>query len=252
MEYFAKTSKINSNNLKRHLNKEEDGPLVDLALELNKNYKIGLDGDSIVAPIDGGEISIRTYSKGGFWVAYDNYKTQKGYGWDKTHDEIIKIFKKEGLKESVDNGDEELASLSESSYLSENDKVLVENLVLRDILSEGVSTRVLKQYIETALWSSTDDDGGNLDDDHDYNDVDKSVINQAKKDLDKFFKQAGDLLDGEDETTVAHDFWLTRNGHGAGFWDGDYEEEKGKALSKLAEKFGEVYLYIGDDGKIYS
>lgn len=143
-------------------------------------------------------------------------------------------------------------SLNESVELSANDQVLCENLVLKDILSEGVSNRTIEQYIETALWSSTNDDGGNLDDDYGFEDVDKSVINQAKKDLDKFFKQAGDLLDGEDETTVAHDFWLTRNGHGAGFWDGDYEEEKGKALSKLADKFPEINLYVGDDGKIHS
>jgi hypothetical protein len=50
---------------------------------------------------------------------------------------------------------------------------------------------------------------------------------------------------------AGHDFWLTRNGHGAGFWDrglGDL----GERLSKAAKVYGEVYLYPGDDGKVYS
>ena len=54
-----------------------------------------------------------------------------------------------------------------------------------------------------------------------------------------------------DMEQVAHDFWLTRNRHGAGFWDGDYEEEAGKKLTEIAHSFGEVHPYVGDDGKIY-
>jgi hypothetical protein len=48
-----------------------------------------------------------------------------------------------------------------------------------------------------------------------------------------------------------HDFWLTRNGHGAGFWDGDWPKEAGDRLTKACEEFGEFDLYIGDDGMIY-
>jgi hypothetical protein len=50
---------------------------------------------------------------------------------------------------------------------------------------------------------------------------------------------------------VAHDFWLTRNHHGAGFWDGDYPEPLGKQLTELAHSYGECELYVGDDSKIY-
>ena len=49
---------------------------------------------------------------------------------------------------------------------------------------------------------------------------------------------------------VVHDFWYTRNGHGTGFWDGDYEE--GHALTDIAHSFGEVYTYEGDDHLLYS
>lgn len=50
---------------------------------------------------------------------------------------------------------------------------------------------------------------------------------------------------------AGHDFWLTRNGHGAGFWDGDWEEATGIVLTKASERFGEVSLYLGDDQLIY-
>jgi hypothetical protein len=51
---------------------------------------------------------------------------------------------------------------------------------------------------------------------------------------------------------AGHDFWLTRNGHGAGFWDGDLSEDVGNALTEAAKKFGECHLYVGDDGQIYT
>jgi hypothetical protein len=37
--------------------------------------------------------------------------------------------------------------------------------------------------------------------------------------------------------TIEHDFFLTRNGHGAGFWDGDYKN--GEKLTEIAKSFGE-------------
>jgi hypothetical protein len=44
--------------------------------------------------------------------------------------------------------------------------------------------------------------------------------------------------------------WLTRNGHGTGFWDRGLGE-RGDALTKSAESFGDAVLYVGDDGRIY-
>src|SRR5690606_21967524 len=50
---------------------------------------------------------------------------------------------------------------------------------------------------------------------------------------------------------AAHDFWLTRNGHGAGFWDGDWPEPHATKLSEAAQAFGTFDLYVGDDGRLY-
>lgn len=51
---------------------------------------------------------------------------------------------------------------------------------------------------------------------------------------------------------AGHDFWFTRNGHGAGFWDGDWLEEVGERLTATSKIFGEVELYVGDDGLVYA
>lgn len=47
-----------------------------------------------------------------------------------------------------------------------------------------------------------------------------------------------------------HDFWLTRNGHGAGFCARGYGPV-GETLSEAARAFRETDLEVGDDGKIY-
>ena len=48
-----------------------------------------------------------------------------------------------------------------------------------------------------------------------------------------------------------HDFWLTRNRHGAGFWDRGYPEAIGKALTDAAHAEGSADWCVGDDGNIY-
>lgn len=52
------------------------------------------------------------------------------------------------------------------------------------------------------------------------------------------------------EARAGHDFWLTRNGHGAGFWDRGLDA-LGDRLSNAAQVYRGVDLYPGDDGQIY-
>ncbi len=49
---------------------------------------------------------------------------------------------------------------------------------------------------------------------------------------------------------LGHDLWLTINGHGAGFWDGDWE---GKDVKKVTEwcEGKSMETYVGDDGYVY-
>lgn len=112
-------------------------------------------------------------------------------------------------------------------------------------------------YLESALWSSTDDDGTPLDDaKYSETELAPETITRFKSDCAQFRANNAALLEQaseyQSEVRQAHDFWLTRNGHGAGFWDGDYPKELGEALTRAAKTFGECNLYIGDDGMIYA
>ena len=59
------------------------------------------------------------------------------------------------------------------------------------------------------------------------------------------------LATGANLSQNGHDFWPTRNRHGAGFWDRGYGDIGG-ALTRAAHSFGEFSLYVGDDGLIYA
>ena len=108
-----------------------------------------------------------------------------------------------------------------------------------------------RSYLETALWSSIGDDGTSLDKNYTIEDLSEECIKKAIEDC-NVFRQDNIYIENLKENDVAHDLWLTRNHHGCGFWDGDYEKEVGDYLTKLAHSFGEIDLYVGDDGKIYS
>ncbi len=49
---------------------------------------------------------------------------------------------------------------------------------------------------------------------------------------------------------VGYDFYMTRNGHGVGFWDRGLGET-GDWLTAMCKPFGEASVYVGDDGNLY-
>lgn len=111
---------------------------------------------------------------------------------------------------------------------------------------------VLEHYVIAALWSSTDDDRTPLDDNYGAADIAQATYKQMVEDVTDFVTANKDLLEvsGQSDEQIGHDFWLTRCGHGAGFWDrglGDI----GEALSDASRPYGSVDLYVGDDGLIY-
>lgn len=132
-----------------------------------------------------------------------------------------------------------------------------------------------RHYLETALWASpimlpvpedelcegcmdVDEDHplhGIHEDDHcdahfGLEDFTVEALRKACEDCDAFQATHDDDLCDEDDGHAGHNFWLNRNGHGAGFWDSDYEEEKGERLSEGCKEFGELYIYINDNGSL--
>ena len=56
-----------------------------------------------------------------------------------------------------------------------------------------------------------------------------------------------------DAEKAGHDFWLTRCGHGAGFWDrAELSKANQDRLTAYSKDFGDIDLCVGDDGKIHA
>lgn len=107
-------------------------------------------------------------------------------------------------------------------------------------------------YIVCALWSSTDDQDRPLDANYGLRDIAPSELDRIIADCTEFQRTYESLLmqAGTAEQN-GHDYWLTRNGHGAGFWDRGYSKELGRALTDAARAAGSRDLYVGDDGQVY-
>ena len=80
---------------------------------------------------------------------------------------------------------------------------------------------------------------------------DRRSITLAREDCDDFRALVGDLLAGIDEAQAGMDFWLTRNRHGAGFWDRGLGGA-GEQLTELAHGYGEAHAWFDADTETLS
>lgn len=119
----------------------------------------------------------------------------------------------------------------------------------------------LTGYFECALWASheeSDESGGEpMDANFDICDIDETCLTAMIAECADFQGTYAELLEryyasGRDASQAGHDFWLTRNRHGAGFWDRGLPGNLGNELTKASHSFGSCDLYIGDDGKIHN
>lgn len=111
-------------------------------------------------------------------------------------------------------------------------------------------------YISCMKWSTPGEtpDGEELIDLTGFT-VSEEALQTITEDCEKFVNSYKDLLsqvytNPTEYQNAGHDFWLTRNGHGAGFWDRGFGV-LGDALTARAQGFKELTPYIGDDEKIY-
>ena len=86
-----------------------------------------------------------------------------------------------------------------------------------------------QSYIECLFWVH-----------HENNiSLSESEYEQIEKDCESFQKKAEKYLKGLDEEQSGHDFYLTRNGHGSGFWDRGYDKTIADELCRISKEFGE-------------
>ena len=122
---------------------------------------------------------------------------------------------------------------------------------VRAELSDSLSP-FLRAYLEAAEWSGIDSEQ------EEAFDLaagpirwTEESLGQAQADCLAFLgAHAADI--GDRESQAGHDFWLTRNGHGAGFWDGDWPDEVGRRLTDAAHVYGSVNVWFDEETETLS
>lgn len=126
----------------------------------------------------------------------------------------------------------------------------------------------LTALAETILYVESDDSGEPLDKNYSVKDFDEKSLEKLYSDYQKFISMVEDLITEEvgdsweciddfydlmqpTENQTEYDYILTRNRHGAGFWDGDWDSRISWILTDAARSQEEITVYVGDDQKIY-
>ena len=105
--------------------------------------------------------------------------------------------------------------------------------------------------VHTLLWSNNFDDF----------EPSKELVEKVTEMWDKFREQAEAIgfdaykhrkmminsSEGDEWDYAAHDFILTCNGHGAGFWDGGWHDPWGDKLTTLCKSFPHLDVWGDDD-----
>lgn len=132
------------------------------------------------------------------------------------------------------------------------------------VSNSSVMNDSTRQLCETLLWTECDSEGNPLDKKFSITDFSQSDVNRLKLQFELFVSRASKALaaayvdDFRESDSISdfccrpspggfdleHDFIMTRNGHGCGFWDGDWEEPAAKILEQNAKALGEIHVCV--------
>jgi hypothetical protein len=105
----------------------------------------------------------------------------------------------------------------------------------------------LEGALECLEWTETTDTGEPLDSLGFY--FTESARESVKADLISFIESNQEDLDGIGYGQIGHDFILTRNHHGAGFWDRGLGD-RGDRLTESAHAYGSVGAFVTDSDEL--
>lgn len=118
---------------------------------------------------------------------------------------------------------------------------------------------LLDNYIECALWTGVTSNDPEANDNVygcSNDQITKESLATMKNDCVNFLSLVKPFMANYKKlvgdgylASMGHDFWLTRNGHGAGFWDRGHGE-LGKELTKIAKSFGECNGFLTEQNQI--
>lgn len=114
---------------------------------------------------------------------------------------------------------------------------------------------------ESGLWVESEDEPGLWSNEFGFSDLAPETLAAIIADCREFqvADNSGQALFDAYESDAPRagpraagmDFWYTRNGHGCGFWDGDWPEPYASQLTDASKAFRSLDAYLGDDGKVY-
>jgi len=171
------------------------------------------------------------------WLSYDDavrlYDKYKAQGYD---DVQLDARIKESVNEGTDGCDDcDWISKETDGDIDTCDECAAEK---REKTNEDDSFRDRDNFVTAYIAAAEELADDEFEDG--YVDWSPEAIEQMEQDAEDFFAKAEDLLAQtgvEDPRQHGYDFWLTRNGHGVGFWDRGYGEV-GDKLTALADKYG--------------
>lgn len=124
---------------------------------------------------------------------------------------------------------------------------------------EAQYKEVLDGAVEACLWSTvplSDDMGDQLTEFADEYEISSEEMTKLRGTLSYFisdwFKENYELISKVVSETyswghVGHDFWLTSQGHGAGFWDRGFEEAGDDLTDSVSGHSDIVGLYLNEE-----
>lgn len=125
---------------------------------------------------------------------------------------------------------------------------------VRRLCHESDLQEMVTSYAETALWSSTEyseqgEMGDSLEENYGIDDIESDTFAEMVSDCDSFWESHTELLSDVTPHDAGHNFWLSRNGHGAGFFDCGCKHAD--ELQRATKPYGCVDLQAYE-GKVHS
>lgn len=174
-----------------------------------------LNGDSITSQIKAGE----KLSDGLNWEDENGFRVEVDSIGELS---CIQVYDARGMMIDINESDAFNQNLSEftSGYLTAALDLAIDDCCF------GIAIFELPDKIKATAWAD------------------------CKYFFDRYGKDVSNLKDGYTWKSAGVDFFLTRNGHGSGFWDMGLGQS-GEELSALAREFGACDIDVGDDGGLF-
>lgn len=164
---------------------------------------------------------------------------------DKTRSGVFAAYSGKEADDRAKELDGMIRILSHLRYLDEFTYAYIECALWTD------EERLLEDFERTEAEKGVPFDPNDSKLPFDASDLSPETLEKIIRDC-RSFQDYNDLV-GYPLAQAGHDFWLSRNGHGCGFFEVDYgTEEQCEKLQASAQSYGEVCLEVGDDGLIYA